>query len=272
MSMQNYYFNEQLAKYIVQFMAVFQGLTYTTGKREDGLIRQFPVPVIYGSKDRVTASILSDNTQNQAIRLPTMSAYMSQIRVAPERRKGVGVERRNVFLPKGGLLPNDIKTVYQLMPVPYDVSMELSIYTSNMNQQRQIVEQILMYFDPLVQIQKSDDDFDWTKITQVELVDINFDENYPAGADQRAIISTLTFEMPIYISAPSDLKTQWVKEIMIRLVAVDTDESFQEVLESLDGYSNPITIVTSVSDMPSVQIGTACETNEDEIITPEEGC
>lgn len=272
MSMQNYYFNEQLAKYIVQFMAIFQGLTYKTGKREDGSIRQFPVPVIYGSKDRVTASIMSDNTQNQAIRLPTMSAYLAQIRLAPDRRKGVGVEKRSVYLPKGGLLPNDITTVHQLMPVPYDVSMELSIYTSNMNQQRQIVEQILMYFDPLVQIQKSDDDFDWTKITQVELMDINFDENYPAGVDQRAIVSTLTFDMPIYISAPSDLKNQWIKEIMIRMVTVDTDENLQEVLASLDGYIDPITIVTSVIDIPSVQIGENCDEEIEPNIVLDEGC
>ena len=100
---EGYFFEEQIAKFQIQFMAVFEGLHYKSGKRESGNEVLAPVPIVYGSRDRVTASIMSDNTQNKAIRLPTMSAYMTSLDVALDRFKGSGTERRTTYLPRGGI-------------------------------------------------------------------------------------------------------------------------------------------------------------------------
>ena len=271
--MENYFFDEQLAKYIIQFMAVFKGLQYHTGKREDGEIRVLDVPIVYGSRDRVTASIMSSNTQNDAIRLPTMSAYTQSLRLAPNRRKGVGVIRRQTFLPKGGMLPNDIKVVQQLMPVPYDMIMEVAIYTSNMKQHRQILEQIMMYFDPSVQIQKTDENFDWTKISQVELLDINFDENYPAGTEKRHIVSTLSFEVPIYIASPSNLKEEWVRDIYLRVLTTESGEEIDELIEGLDGIMDPYELVATAAGIAPTQVGENCDPVKPEPDpNPDENC
>jgi hypothetical protein len=273
MAMENYYFDEQLAKYIIQFMAIFKGLKYHTGKREDGDVMVLDVPVVYGSRDRVTASILAGNTQNEAIRLPTMSANVQNIDLAPDMRKGVGVIRRETFLPKGGLLPNDIKVVRQLMPVPYRMTMELAIYTSNMKQHRQILEQILMYFDYTVQIQKTDEHFDWTKITQVELTDVSFDENYPPGIEKRAIVSTLRFDVPIYISSPSDLKENWVKDIYARILTLDHSEDMSEVIEGIDGFLDPYELVASAAGVDPIQVGEDCSDDDSpEPVDPDANC
>jgi hypothetical protein len=74
-----------------------------------------------------------------------------------------------------------------------------------------------MLFDPILQIQTSDSAFDWTKITSVELTGINNEENYPPGGDRRLLSWTLTFDIPIYISAPVDIKDDVVRKIIIRL-------------------------------------------------------
>ena len=107
------------------------------------------------------------------------------------------------------------------MPIPYIMSTELSIYASNTQQAHQILEQLLMLFDPNLQIQTTDAAFDWTKITGVEMTGISNEENYPAGGDRRMIVSNLTFDVPIYISAPADIRDNLVRKIFIKLG--DTD-------------------------------------------------
>ena len=230
-----YFYNAQIRGYILQFMAIFAGFKVAVGKldnREEALI---PVHLTYGAKDRVVASIFAENTQNKPLRLPAMSAYMNGIDLAPDRRKGVGVSRRETFLPVGGTFPDDITTVEQLMPVPYLTSMELSIYTSNRDEHLQLIEQIFMFFDPILQIQTSDDTFDWTKITTVELTGIRFEENYPIGTDRRMIQTTLDFAMPIYIATPAKLKNNFIKEIFARIGTISTATvGSREIIAELD--------------------------------------
>lgn len=212
-----YYFDDQLREYILQFMAVFAALKVKIGKLDDREASLIPVHLTYGPKDRVAAWIRSEQTQNKPLRLPAMSAYMSAIELAPDRRKGVNVTRRKSYMPSGGVFPDDIEVVEQLMPVPYTTTMDLSIYTSNRDEHHQILEQILMFFDPVLQVQKTDDTFDWTKITTIELVGINLEENYPAGPDRRVIQSTLNFALPVYIAAPAKVKNNFIREIQMRV-------------------------------------------------------
>ncbi len=230
-----FFYNNQLRDYILQFMAIFAGLKVQVGKLDDREASLIPVFLTYGAKDRVVAHIVGDNTQNKPIRLPALSAYMSGIDLAPDRRKGVGVSRREVYMPSGGAFPDDIKTVEQLMPVPYNTTFDLSIYTSNRDEHLQILEQIFMFFDPILQIQKSDDIFDWTKITTVELVGINFEENYPAGTDRRIIQTTLQFIVPVYISVPAKIRNNYIAEIQLRvgLISQSTSGS-RNIIAELD--------------------------------------
>ncbi len=230
-----FFYNNQFRDYILQFMAIFAGLKVQVGKLEDREASLIPVQLTYGAKDRVVAHILGENTQNKPLRLPALSAYMSGIDLAPDRRKGVGVSRREVYMPSGGAFPNDIKTVEQLMPVPYLTMFDLSIFTSNRDEHLQILEQIFMLFDPILQIQKSDDVFDWTKITTVELAGITFEENYPAGTDRRIIQTTLQFAVPVWISVPAKIKNNYIADIQLRvgLISESTTQS-RDIIAELD--------------------------------------
>jgi hypothetical protein len=116
----------------------------------------------------------------------------------------------------------------------------------------QILEQILVLFDPSLQIQTSDGVFDWAKITTVELKDITFEENYPAGADRRMIVTTLSFEMPVYIAAPARLKKDVVQDIYVRIGAVSTFGSGdQDILDQLESQGLDYELVVSASrDLP----------------------
>jgi len=230
-----YYYDEQLRKYILQFMAIFAGLKVKIGKLGDREASLIPAHITYGPKDRVVASIMAENTQNKPIRLPAMSAYLNNIELAPDRRKGVSTVRRKTYFPTGGIFPDDIATVEQMMPIPYNTSIELAIYTSNRDEHFQLLEQIFMFFDPLLQIQKTDDVFDWAKITTVELVGVNFDEGYPSGTDRRIIQTTLQFLMPIWIEIPMKIKNNFIADINLRVGLVSASTSGSDnIIAELD--------------------------------------
>ena len=245
----NYYYDQQLSKYLVQFMAIFQGMQVKTNKRGDSCSAEIiTVPIQMGSKDRVAAAILNQNTQNKPLRLPVMSAYYKAYAVAPERRKAVGFERKTPYVPLGGLVPDDVKVIHQYMPIPYNTTVDLSIYTSNLDQHFQILEQIFVVFDPIVQIQTNDSTFDWTKITTVELKTITPEEHYPPGRDRRMLIITLSFFMPIYISAPAKIRNDAIKDIYLRVGSVHGDLISQDVVNEFNAAGMTYDLLVSAED------------------------
>jgi hypothetical protein len=244
-------------------MAVFAGLQVRVGKLKTGETTAEPaptcddpnatvdtavvrderlisVPIHYGHQDRIVAAILADNVQTKPMRLPVMSAVIKGIKLSQERMHGQKAERRNAYVPVGGLAPNDIKVVHQAMPVPYDLTMELAIYVSNTEQHFQILEQIFLLFDPQLNIQKSDAPFDWTRLTQITLDDVGMDTNYPIGTDRRIIQSSLSFTMPIWISVPADIRKEIVEKIFVRVGAVSTVAATNfDIIAELDEQGIP---------------------------------
>jgi len=233
----NYYYDEQFERYYLQFMAVFAGLQCRIGKnsRSGDEEKLIPVPIMNGNRDRVAGWIKGGFTQNKPLRLPIMSANITNVELSPELRKGIGQTRRQSYLGRGGVLPDDIKTVEQYMPTPYRCFADLFIWTSNHQQRYQILEQILTAFDPSIQIQSSDAIFDWTKLSRIELVGVNYEDNYPISSDVRMLISTLSFEFPVYLSAPTDYKSNFVKDIYMRIGTISSgSKTNEEIIADLD--------------------------------------
>jgi hypothetical protein len=228
-----YYYDKQIKKWILQFTNIFVGMQVQTGRGADGKVELLDVPIHYASQDRVVSWINSRFTQNHSFSLPMISTYMSGIELAPERRKGVGTVDRKVFMPKNGVFPNDLSVMQRVMPIPYNLSMELYAYSSNTDQSFQITEQILMLFDPLIQIQKNDKQADWTKITQVELTGIGNEETVPIGTEKRAIIWNYQFTIPIWLTPPAVVKNQIVEKIVHRMTTGDLDD-LTEITEDGD--------------------------------------
>lgn len=236
----SYYYNEQFKRTITQFSSIFSGLQVMTGKQADGEIHSIDVPIRYGSIDRVVAAVSNGFTQNKMMTLPVMSSYLLAVDLAPERRKGVGLTERKTMMPAGGVFPTDLKVMERYMPIPYDLTFELAIYASNMDQMFQILEQILIVFDPTLQIQTNDSPYDWSRQTNVELQSIEQEQNYPIGTEKRMIVWTLNFRMETWISPPMNIKENLVKEITLRFGNL---EKF-----SLDSYDSTGALVPFTGD------------------------
>jgi hypothetical protein len=240
----NYYYNQQLKKFIVGFANVFTGLKVRTGMDGCGEISELEVPIIYGSRDRVVSAIGSSNTQNKQYSLPMMACYQTGLEMDPARMKGVNQTDRRTFLEQGGVFPDDIKAVKRVMPVPYNMVMELAIHASNTDQLYQILEQVLILFDYDLQLQFNDAPFDWSRITSLFLTGINNEENYPTGIDRRMIIWTLTFTLPIWLSPPVEIRNEIIQGITLRIGDM-SDFVLDEIGENgeLAPFTNPWSVV-----------------------------
>lgn len=231
-SVTNFYYAQQLKHYAIQFMAIFADMQVTSGKNDyNSQSNIIHVPIKYGSMDRVVGAIKANNTQNTMVRVPIMAANLIDMDMARERMSGQGTGDRNVHLPIGTVFPDNLEVIYRRKHIPYNTVFELSVLTSNKDQQFQIIEQICLLFDPILQLQTSDDTYNASKISTVELKAITFDENYPAGADKRYIQTNFTFEIPLYLASPYDVRNEVVKKILLRLEAIPTYQSFAQSAE-----------------------------------------
>jgi hypothetical protein len=245
-----FWYDNQLKRYLIQFCAIFADMNVQVGWNEDKEPRLAKVPIYAASKDRVVAAIKSENTQNKPIRIPALSAAITSIELAPERRKGIPNHRRHTVMPTGGLFPDDIKVVEQRMPVPYNLTMELGVWASNQDQHYQILEQIMMIFNPMLQIQTSDEALDWTQITTVELTGIRPEENLPAGAERRLIQTMMEFSIPVYISVPANVHDKYIRDIYIRVGAVSQSaQTSEDIIAELDLQGIPYELNFSLDDV-----------------------
>ena len=78
--------------------------------------------------------------------------------------------------------------------------------TSNTNQKLQLLEQILVLFNPALEIQSTDNYLDWTSLSYIELTGTQFSSEPVPAVDESMDIATLSFMVPIYLSAPAKVK------------------------------------------------------------------
>ena len=94
--------------------------------------------------------------------------------------------------------------------------MGADIITTNTDQKLQILEQVLVLFNPALELQTTDNFLDWTSLSFVELTNVNFTSRaIPQGIADEIDVATLDFRTPIFISPPAKLKKLGVIEKII---------------------------------------------------------
>lgn len=238
-SLDNYFYTGQIRKLQIQFAAIFSELRVSVGKNDyEQQTNLMTVPVKIGSMDRVVASIMAGNTQNKAIRAPMIATNMMGMEPAFDYVKGSNQQSRHTVFPVGGTLPDDGKVVYKYMPFPYFLTMEAAIVATNEYQHQQMLEQILLLFNPDLQIQISDGYNDWTKITHVELMGVGLETPYPSEADRRLITTNLQFKVLCYLSPPVNVRDNYIKKIKLRISELSRSDSF-DLFKLEDVPGNP---------------------------------
>jgi hypothetical protein len=212
---QQFFYDGQIRRFIVQFMRIVSNFEVEFGKDRDGNRTLQRVPVYYGDPSRQGATILRGNSENILSAVPAMSVYVSQFTYQQDRMQEPTFVskmsiRERAYNPETGLYSNqqgDSYTVERLMPVPYNLEVKLDIWTSNTEQKMQLIEQLSVLFNPSLEIQSTDNYIDWTSLSYIELTNVLWtSRSIPAGAEEPIDVASLTFKMPIWISAPAKVK------------------------------------------------------------------
>jgi hypothetical protein len=243
--MQQYFYDGQLRRFLVQFIRIVSNFEVEFGKDRDGTRTLQRVPVYYGDSSRQAQVILKGNSENTLNAVPAMAAYISALTYEQSRMQEPNfVSKMNLRMREydanTGLYSGnqgDSYTVERLMPVPYKLGIKLDIWTSSTEQKMQLIEQIAVLFNPSLEIQSTDNYIDWTSLSFVLLTDVLWtSRSVPAGTEEPIDIATLTFEMPIWISSPAKVKRLGVIQKIINSI-YDEQGAFNEdtILSNLVG-------------------------------------
>lgn len=236
---QQFFYDAQLRRFLIQFMRIVSNFEVEFGKDRDGTRTLQRVPVYYGDPSRQAATILRQNSENIMNAVPAMSAYISAFTYQQDRMQEPYFVskmhmRERQYDPETGLYNSeqgDSYTIERLMPVPYNLEVKLDIWTSNTEQKMQLIEQLAVLFNPAFEIQSTDNYIDWTSLSYVQLTNVAWSSRVvPTSTEEPIDVATLTFMMPIWISAPAKVKRLGVIQKFIGSVYDETGAFSEETI------------------------------------------
>ena len=247
--MQHFY-DGQVRRYLTQMMRILANFPVQDGK---GIQKE--VPVTYGDLTRQVANIIRENSENKLPSAPRIAVYLTGLELDKDRltdatyTRKTNIREREYDESSGEYLNTQGKsyTVERLIPTPYLMRVNADIWTSNTDQKLQLLEQILVLFNPSLEMQTTDNFIDWTSITVVNLENVTWsNRSVPVGVDSEIDIATLTFSVPIYISPPTKVRKMGVITNIITSM-------FDENLGTIEnGVSRPI--LNAYDDIPRAGI------------------
>ena len=237
-----FFYDEQIRRFLLQFARIFSNFQVEYGRNEEGtdhtLIR---VPVKYGDWSRQAQTVLQNNSASTMPSTPQMTFYISGLDYDRPRMQEpyfvskIQVRQRTYddATDSYETTQGNAFTIERLMPVPYKLTLKLDIWTSNTNQKMQILEQMLVLFNPSLEIQSTDNYIDWTSLTVCELESVQWSSRtIPQGTENPIDIATLTFNVPIWISSPAKVKKLGVVERIIANVFDAQGDASNAVLDN----------------------------------------
>ena len=240
-----YFYDKQLRRYIQQFIRIFAGFQVAMHVKEDGEIVYQTVPVRYGDVSRMAAHIVRENSENMLQTTPFISCHVTGLEVAPNMRTFPQYEEtvpvyEKKFDEATGAYQNEVGNAYSIQrhqPVPYLLTMQVDLWTSNTEQKLQMLEQILVLFNPTLNIHTSNNPMDWSTLSYVELIASTWSMRaIPSGVDDIIDISTMTFTMPVLINPPAKVTRQTVIHTIIDNIE-EVDETALNALRAGNDYT-----------------------------------
>jgi len=206
-----YFYHEILRKTVIGFGTLFNGIEIRHDADDGAEMSRMKVPLAYGPMQKFLARIEQQPTVQgrPAITLPRMSFEMTNLNYDPSRKASI----TQTF--KAGTT-SDMKKVF--MPVPYNVGFMLSIATKLNDDMLQIMEQILPYFQPGLNITLNlISSINEKRDIPIILESINMSDDYEGTFDnRRAMITTMQFSAKVYLfGAVADSPDGLIKKVNV---------------------------------------------------------
>lgn len=191
LSVNNSYYNESIRKMVIAFGALFNSIYLHRRDESKQLVEKIRVPLVYGPKEKFiyrikNESAITDETHVQ-ITLPIIGFDMTSILYDTNRK----INRLNKRIV------GDRSTFAE---VPYNINFGLYVFTRNIDDNLQIVEQILPFFAPEYMISISVDEIYPSVDIPIILNSVAMNEDYEGGYEtRRAVTSLFDFTMKGYV-------------------------------------------------------------------------
>lgn len=255
--MAQHFYDGIIRRYITQTIRVFSNFVV---RYNDGALAR--VPVRYGDADRQVASIIQQNSENTILSVPRIAVYVTGLKLDKERLGD------STYVGKLHFRERDIDqatnkytssqgrnyTVERIMPTPFMLSLKVDIWSANTDQKLQILEQILVLFNPSLEMQTTDNYIDWTSLTVLNLIDVNWtSRTVPVGAESPIEVATLTLDTPIWLSPPAKVKHLGVITNIITSLHNEANESANGYIEGLGiDLASPTTTLSGILSQDNI--------------------
>ena len=216
---QTWYFG-LIRKYVTIFGTLFNDILINRVDSSDNTTKTIKVPIAYGPKERY----LTRQSQNDDLLRPVSLVYprmafeITDIRYDSDRKLSTIGKSTTGSSNKGNLHT-------QNNPVPYNISFRLSIIARNSDDALRIVEQIIPYFTPNLNVSANlISEMNYGNITlPLTLNDVGQEELYEGDfTSKEYIIWTLDFTLKAFLYGPTN-DSKVIKEIFINFKIPDGD-------------------------------------------------
>lgn len=223
-----YFYNEIFRSVIIGFGSLFNGIQIQKKDESDDTFSVIKVPLAYGPTQKFLARLQQNPDLNHPTQmtLPRMSFEFTKLQYDPSRKStqtqqmvitsADGTEEKKAFLP-----------------VPYNMTITLSVYTKLNDDMLQIVEQIVPYFQPGYTLPiKFLGNFNEVQNVPVVLDNIDMSDEYEGNFDtRRALIYTFTFTAKTYVFGPlKDVSGDIIKKVTTGFIAGSQSRSYERDL------------------------------------------
>lgn len=155
----DYWYDEQIKRYLIQVIRIFSNFKVREFTEKGTKYNR--VPARYGDSSRMVASILRNNSENVINSAPFIALTIQSIQPARDRThepflvdtQQVAEREFNKETGSYSSTQGNLYTTQRYMPVPYNLTFNIDIWTTNTDTKLQILEQIFVLFNPSIQLQ-----------------------------------------------------------------------------------------------------------------------
>jgi len=215
-----YFYHEIFRKTIIAFGSLFNGISIHHTDSSGNISDVIEVPLAYGPTQKFLARLEQspDLSKPVQITLPRMAFEFTGITYDASRK----VTTTQTFVSKSSEDGTSVRKTY--MPVPYNMSFELSIMSKLNEDALQIIEQILPYFQPSYNLTVNLlSEINEKKDIPIVLDSVTMQDDYEGDfTTRRVLIYTLRFTAKTYLFGPITTATKdIIKKATISYAAGD---------------------------------------------------
>lgn len=210
------FYHSLTRKYVIAFGNLFNDIYIRRVDANKNTVQTFPVPIQWGPRQKWEALIANPPQDAKvAIQVPRMGFTFTNIQYDPNRQKSPLNRHSNI------IVGDDYNRNSQYAPVPYKITAELNVYSKNIDDAYQIMEQIVPFFQPDFQqqlhlIPEMNISLDTKYVLTGSMVEEVYEGEF---LERKYSVHTFTFEIDAWYFGPID-RQGVIKRVQVDMISV----------------------------------------------------